>query len=129
MLIHRRVFDNVGLLDENYFLYLEDVDFCWRASKAGFKIVFNAKSKIYHKVNISTTRSNSLLPLYYTIRNRLYFAKKNLGVFYYLSFFYLIISMKIKMLSKNQKDKKQYIFIRALSDFEKNEMGRLKTEL
>jgi len=124
LLVRRDVIEKIGLLDEKYFLYLEDTDFCWRTTKAGFKIVLAAKSKIYHKVSASTARENSLMPLYYAVRNRLYFAKKNFGVLFYLSYWYLILTMKIKLLTDQQKVKKRAIFTRAISDFNKNIMGQ-----
>lgn len=51
MLIRRKVLEKIGLLDEQYFLYFEDVDFCLRASRAGFKIAVEPKSVIIHKLS------------------------------------------------------------------------------
>jgi len=48
MLIKKKVIEEIGLLDEIYFLYFEDVDFCLRAKKAGFKIAVEPKSQIIH---------------------------------------------------------------------------------
>ena len=123
-LIRKDVIEKIGLLDEKYFLYLEDTDYCWRTSKAGYKIVMVAKSKIYHKVNVSSRRDNSLTPFYYTTRNRFYFAKKSFGNLYFLAYWYIILSMKIKLLIDQQKLKKQDIFIKAVSDFKNNIMGQ-----
>ncbi len=87
LLIKKEVFLNVGLFDENYFLYNEDTDFCLRTLKAGFRIYVIPQSKIYHKVNRSTEKKLPLLPLYYTTRNRLYFVKKNFPATFVLYFF------------------------------------------
>lgn len=54
MIIPSKVIVAVGLLDEDYFAYAEDVDFCLRAKKAGFKTYVTSKSVIYHKVGQST---------------------------------------------------------------------------
>lgn len=51
MLIRRPVLEKIGLLDERYFLYFEDVDFCIRAQKAGFKIAIELRSAIFHKLS------------------------------------------------------------------------------
>ncbi len=47
-LIKREVFEKVGLLDEKLFLFLEDVEFCLRAKKAGWRVVYCPKSIVYH---------------------------------------------------------------------------------
>lgn len=75
MLIKREVIEKIGLFDEKYFLYLEDMDFCVRAKRSGFKIYFEPKSTIWHK-NAGTTRSGSDLQDYYFTRNRMLFAFK-----------------------------------------------------
>lgn len=48
MLTRREVFDNVGLLDEDYFMYVEDVDFAYRAKKSGWKVAYLPKFEITH---------------------------------------------------------------------------------
>ncbi|MGB9706819.1 MAG: glycosyltransferase family 2 protein [Microgenomates group bacterium] len=50
MLIRRPVLEKIGLFDERYFLYFEDVDFCLRAKKAGFKVAIEPKSMIIHRI-------------------------------------------------------------------------------
>lgn len=40
LLVHRRVFERIGLFDESYFLYVEDADFCARAVAAGFRPLY-----------------------------------------------------------------------------------------
>ncbi len=49
MLIRREVFDDTGLLDENFFFYLEDVDFCRRAATAGWKLAVADRATVLHK--------------------------------------------------------------------------------
>jgi len=48
MLIPRKIFQKVGLFDEAFFMYLEDIDFCLRANKRGFKSFFCNEAKIIH---------------------------------------------------------------------------------
>jgi GT2 family glycosyltransferase len=48
MMIRRNVFEAIGLLDEGYFLYYEEVDFCARAATAGFKVCFVPQARIVH---------------------------------------------------------------------------------
>jgi GT2 family glycosyltransferase len=49
----RKVFETVGLLDESFRLYCEDVDYCLRAKKAGFRIIYVPQAKVWHKVSAS----------------------------------------------------------------------------
>lgn len=76
MLIKKEVLEKVGLLDEKYFLYLEDLDFSVRAKKHGFKITFFPEAIIWHKNAASSGGSGSSLQDYYITRNRLLFAFK-----------------------------------------------------
>jgi len=49
----RRVFEATGFLDERLGLYNEDVDFCLRAARSGFPIVYVPRGKVWHKVSAS----------------------------------------------------------------------------
>jgi len=53
-LIRREVIDNVGLLDDKMFLYLEDVDYCIRTRLRGLKVAYCPTSIIYHFAGGST---------------------------------------------------------------------------
>ena len=96
MLIKKEVFQNVGLFDENFFLYIEDTDFCYRVCNSGYKIFMTPDSKIFHKVGSSTKDSLATLPLYYSCRNRLYFAKKNFKNIYFFTALYVFVTMLMK---------------------------------
>ena len=76
MFINKKVFEKVGTFDEKYFLYLEDADFCVRAKKAGFRIIFEPSGIIWHKNAATTGGSGSNLQDYFITRNRLLFAFK-----------------------------------------------------
>lgn len=75
MLIPRKVLDKVGLMDESYFLYFEDVDYSMNFIRHGVRIVYCPDAKLWHKVSTSVGR-NSRQMEYYVSRNRLYFLKK-----------------------------------------------------
>ena len=72
LLIDRRVFEKIGLLDEKFFMYLEDADFCHRAKLAGFKMAYIPDSKIWH-INSGSSKSGGDLHNYFLTRNRLLF--------------------------------------------------------
>ncbi|OGH11602.1 MAG: hypothetical protein A3B38_02215 [Candidatus Levybacteria bacterium RIFCSPLOWO2_01_FULL_36_13] len=81
MMIKKEVFENVGLLDDRYFLYYEDADFSIRSKIKGFKIQFEPAAKLWHKNAAATGGSGSELQDYYITRNRLIFGIKY-GPFY-----------------------------------------------
>jgi GT2 family glycosyltransferase len=71
MLLSRAACDRLGDFDERYFLYLEDIDFCLRARRAGFRVVLAPRARVYHKGKGVSAGGNSPLILYYTTRNHL----------------------------------------------------------
>lgn len=75
MLIPIEVVKKVGLLSEEYFLYAEDTDFCYKVLEAGYKLWFCENTLIYHKVSASTG-ATSATTQYYMVRNVLYLTKK-----------------------------------------------------
>lgn len=54
MFIRKSVLDLVGYFDEDYFLYGEDLDLCYRVKKAGFKVVYVPDVKVTHVKGISS---------------------------------------------------------------------------
>jgi len=69
------VLKKVGLFDEKYFMYLEDVDLCHRIKLAGYKLLFDPKIKLWHKVGRASAIGSPLND-YFITRNRLYFGSK-----------------------------------------------------
>jgi len=53
MLTRREAFEKAGGIPEDYFLFAEDLDFCYRIKQAGYKIWFSADAEIVHKGNQS----------------------------------------------------------------------------
>ena len=54
MLIRRKIGEKLNWLDEDYFWYGEDLDFCFRVKKANFRVYFVPTSKIIHYKGISS---------------------------------------------------------------------------
>ena len=77
LIVRREVFDEIGLLDEGYFLYFEEADFCLRAQKAGWKIWFVPESRVVHFEGASTGIRNIVCrrPRYWYDSRRRYFVK------------------------------------------------------
>lgn len=79
MLVRREVFEKIGLIPEEYFLYYEDVDYGVSAKKAGFNLVWARDSIVYHHDG-SSSKQQGVAPAwidFLILRNRLYFIKKH----------------------------------------------------
>ena len=76
MAVKKELFEKIGYLAEEYFLYMEDLDFNIRSQKAGFKIYYQPEAIVWHK-NLGTTKKsiNEKQQYYYT-RNRMIFGFK-----------------------------------------------------
>ena len=59
LFVRSEVFQKVGLLDDNYFLYYEDADFCLRAKKQGFNLQSCHTTTIYHQLSSSANKLGS----------------------------------------------------------------------
>jgi len=75
-LINRKIFEKIGFFDEKYFLYTEEIDFQYRATKENYKLLFVPSSHVYHKRSKEYFKDYQI---YYGTRNLYYFTKKNLG--------------------------------------------------
>lgn len=109
MLIKKNVFEKVGLLPEQYFMYYEDVDFCATLQEDGFKIYYTPKSVIYHKVSSSSGGEESPFSVYLNTKNRLRFMNKYKNKKGYLkgkAFFYVTrVPILMKYVAKGRSDK------------------------
>ena len=59
MMVRPEVVSEIGGLDEGYFMYAEDIDFCFRASKQGWRIAFMPGARIIHFGSASVKREGS----------------------------------------------------------------------
>jgi hypothetical protein len=78
MAIRREVFERIGLFDENYFAYVEDVDFSWRAHAAGFGFACCLRSVVRHKVSASLGNFTPV-KVYLNVRNKAYFLARHIA--------------------------------------------------
>jgi N-acetylglucosaminyl-diphospho-decaprenol L-rhamnosyltransferase len=82
MLVRREVFESVGLLDEGYFLYFEETDFCLRARRVGWRCWYVPASRVVHLVGQSSgikdgSRTARRIPVYWLESRRRYFGKSH----------------------------------------------------
>jgi GT2 family glycosyltransferase len=78
MLIQRKVFESVGLFDERFFLYLEDLDLCLRAKKKGFSLLFVPEACVWHIGSASTAQHQEIRKFHY-VKSTIIFLKKHLS--------------------------------------------------
>ena len=72
----RRVIEQIGMLDLEFFVYFEDSDWCLRARSRGYRIIYNPGSRIWHKVSV-TNKIDSPQYLYLTMRNKIIFLRRH----------------------------------------------------
>jgi N-acetylglucosaminyl-diphospho-decaprenol L-rhamnosyltransferase len=82
MMVRRQVFEEIGLMDEGYFLYFEEVDFCLQARRAGWSCWYVPQSRVMHISGQSTgvsAREQKLrrMPAYWFDSRSRYFVKNH----------------------------------------------------
>jgi len=70
----RAMLDDIGLFDEGFFMYCEDVDLNWRAQSAGWRCWYTPQAIVYHKLSAT---GGGPIASYYTGRNTLWVIAKN----------------------------------------------------
>lgn len=119
-LIDKQVIDSIGLLPEEYFLYYEETDYCFKALKNSFKIGVSVNSLVYHKEGASTglkkASSRSELSDFLLIRNRIIFHKKYLKCSFclWVGVFRDIVKIALKGKIKRAWNVSRKIFIKGL---------------
>ena len=93
MFVKKEVFKKIGLFDENFFLYYEDADFCWRARKERFESYVVPSAKVYH---FERSEENKKAKIYWLVVSGIIFFKKNAPAFLkpWISFYLLLRKIK-----------------------------------
>jgi GT2 family glycosyltransferase len=65
MLIRRELIENIGLLDEGYFMYWEDIDYGFKARNSGWKLEVASESAVWHKRSASLGGRSALMDKYF----------------------------------------------------------------
>jgi len=118
LLIKASVIERIGLLDDDYFVGTEDVDWCVRTQRAGYTIAYVDNACIAHKKRIVSFNQYNYLQQYYTLRNLLIFIEKN-GNFsssFYLKFLTILLKrISVSVLTFDFKSLRSIWF--AITDF------------
>jgi hypothetical protein len=91
LLATRRTVETVGLLDESYFMYSEDADWCLRARRAGFRVLYEPRARIWHKLSVSAGGHLSFFKLRNKFVSNLRFFSRYASWYHWLFFPWLNI--------------------------------------
>jgi hypothetical protein len=97
IMVRREVLKNVGLLDENFFMFFEDVDWCLRMKKMGWRLFFLPEAEIMHIAHQST--SDRISEIHHN--SQVYYLRKHFhwSVTWFLNKFFLFCSVFLKFKS------------------------------
>jgi GT2 family glycosyltransferase len=135
MLIKSQVFEKVGLFDEDFFFYDEDVDFCLRITRAGFELLYVPQAKSWHKIRSVAKDRTSPFVMYHLARSHLLVLRKNFSKAYfaYGLFVHLLLYTPYRMLQIVQGSRSlsaAKAWIKGTWDgISKNDPGRLPEAL
>jgi GT2 family glycosyltransferase len=129
LLVSRKAIATTGVLDPDYYFYHEDVDWCYRGKKLGFKTLFVPNAKVWHP-DTRTRDEFSARVTYYMARNALLFARKHhlkiQGLRLLLNDIRTILAWTFK--PRWQKKRKQRnALVRAIADFLRGRVGPVES--
>lgn len=81
LMIRRSAAENVGLMDERYFLYFEDVDLCYKMRQRGWKVVYLPEAEMVHHHRRASARRMINRPFFYHLNSVFHFYDKWGGFF------------------------------------------------
>jgi len=115
MLIRKETMKNVGLLDEGFFAYMEDMDYCRRAALKNWTVYFLNYPKIIHKVS-SSWQKYSKQQIFISLKSEKLYLTKYYGRFGFVSFkIFNLIGSYIKLLANlainHKKESKDHLMI------------------
>lgn len=130
MYIPKEIVEQAGYLDEDFFLYYEDTEYCFRLQEKGIAIYYCPQAVLYHKVGASSKGADSPLCAYYIARNWLICARKHLGRRYPLFRIYYginrIACCGLWLIRGRKKLVKATVW--AVQDYRKKRFGRAERD-
>ncbi len=130
ILVRRTLIEQVGMLDQNYFLYWEETEWCIRAAKAGWQIVHQPAAKLWHK---GVRRNYQPKPsfTYYGTRNHLltlckHNAPLRARVFTWLQIMRTLASWSIRPKWRNKRDHRDAMW-RGVVDYLQRRWGQMSS--
>lgn len=127
MFIHTDIFREIGLFDENYFMYYEDTDLSLRMYRHHIKMIYIPSTYVWHRMQGKTEKPYYA---YYMTRNKLYFLRKHVEVFR-RSVCGIVLDEIFRIVFRPDVYTKTFAQyqLKGIRDFLKKRMGRLDTSL
>ena len=99
MFIRSKVFTDVGLLDERFFAYQEDADFCFRTKQKGWRTVFYPYAEIFHWGGLGGSRHRPYRAIYEWHKSYFLYYQKNLAKdYFFIINWFMYFAMLIKLI-------------------------------
>jgi len=83
MVVRKKAVDEVGVFDGRYFMYFEDVDWCWRFWEKGHKVIYNPLIKVFHYHGKASASKNVVNSIFFNKYARIHIGS---GVKFFLKF-------------------------------------------
>nr|WP_232010657.1 hypothetical protein [Mucilaginibacter gotjawali] len=113
MMVRKTAIEKAGIMNENFFLYYEELDWGEHIKRAGYQAWVCTDALIYHKESVSVGK-NSRLKEYFMNRNRILFIRRNAPFFKKIIFYFYFILMVVPRNVVNYIKAKNYNYISAL---------------
>lgn len=129
LLLTKEIVDQIGYLDESFFLYYEDTEYSFRALKNNIPVWYCANAVVYHKVNGSTKGNEKPANAYYITRNWLRCNQMYMSRRGFLGFqVYFLFNRMAWIFIWTVKRKRSMIraVLRGVQDFKKGRIGTYK---
>ncbi len=125
LLVKKEVVQHIGVLDDRFFAYFEDVSYCLTARSAGYVCVCVPNAKVFHRETGSSS-NKAVLNTYLIARNRILFVNNYLPWFYKGYFFFFNIGKLLVVLfyfTLTQQKERAYAFFYGYTDGMRNRGG------
>jgi len=120
MLIRREVLENVGLFDQKFYMYFEDLDFSMKVIKKGYGIFYEPKAVVWHKNAVTSGGTGSETQSYYISRNRMLIGMRYASWRTKLALYREAVNLLMRGTGTQQK---------AIGDFLRKKYGQQSTKL
>lgn len=126
LLMKRQALERAGLLDERFFLYWEDVDWCLRLRTHGLQSVVEPSARIWHKISMSTGGTDSSLKAYHKTRSHLLLAHLHAPRSFPILLKGLLrdIAWLLVKSSDRERFRKARAYVAAVKDYARGRTGR-----